>query len=64
MSCKWEFTTLGAISHNISDTFDLKQHEQVVFVNTGDVFEGKFLHSNYTKKADLPGQAKKKIKLK
>ena len=58
----WEETTLGEVAENISRSFDFSNKNNVVFVNTGDVLEGKFLHSNLSSKIGLPGQAKKAIK--
>lgn len=34
---------------------------KAIFLNTSDIYEGQFLHNNYTDSAKLPGQAKKKI---
>lgn len=61
MANDWIETTLGAISQNISRPFDFDTCEEVTFINTGDVLEGQFLHSNKISKVGLPGQAKKKI---
>lgn len=36
-----------------------KEKKEVIFLNTGDILEGKILHHNYSKVSDLPGQAKK-----
>jgi len=57
----WMVCTLGAIAKNVSITFDFDRMREVVFINTGDVLEGDFLHSNRSMHADLPGQAKKSI---
>jgi type I restriction enzyme S subunit len=57
----WTETTLGEVAANISRSFDFSTKENVVFVNTGDVLEGKFLHSKQSSKVGLPGQAKKAI---
>ena len=57
----WTETTLGEVAVNISRSFDFSIKENVVFVNTGDVLEGKFLHSKQSSKDGLPGQAKKAI---
>lgn len=59
-----EHETLGSISDLIfpvSNTYNFSGKEEVVFINTGDVYEGKFLHNNYSQVAKLPGQAKKII---
>lgn len=57
----WSQTTLGAVCENISRRFNFQGKENVVFVNTGDVLNGKFLHHNKISKEGLPGQAKKAI---
>jgi type I restriction enzyme S subunit len=45
----------------VSTTYNLSKKETVVFINTGDIHEGKFLHSNQSDAKKLPGQAKKVI---
>jgi len=45
----------------VSSTYDFSNIGKVVFINTGDVYEGKFLHKNYSNTEKLPGQAKKII---
>lgn len=57
----WEVKRLDEVAIKKSETFDFSNVEEVVFVNTGDVQEGRFLHSNKTSKDGLPGQAKKAI---
>ena len=39
-----------------------KNKEQVIFLNTGDILNGKILNFKYSKVSSLPGQAKKTIK--
>ena len=58
----WMACTLSDIAKNVSITFDFKRVSEVVFINTGDVLEGDFLHSNRSPHAGLPGQAKKSIR--
>ncbi|QQS59092.1 restriction endonuclease subunit S [Candidatus Peregrinibacteria bacterium] len=58
----WRIGTLGDISINYSESFKFSDKE-VVFINTGDVLEGQFLHSNKISPNGLPGQAKKAIGL-
>jgi type I restriction enzyme S subunit len=58
----WRPSTLGGVSNNVSKTFDFKRTPEVIFVNTGDVLEGDFLHSTRTSHIGLPGQAKKSIR--
>ena len=53
---------LKHILSNISETYDFSQHQQVVFLNTGDILNGKILHSDYSVSKYLPGQAKKSIR--
>lgn len=57
----WTVRTLGEVCENISRRFNFKEKEDVVFVNTGDVSNGKFLHHNRVSKEGLPGQAKKAV---
>ena len=57
----WRASTLGELAKNTSITFNFKRVSNVVFINTGDVLEGDFLHSNRSDHAGLPGQAKKSI---
>jgi type I restriction enzyme, S subunit len=58
----WRACTLGDVAKNVSITFDFKRTPEVVFINTGDVLEGDFLHSNRSIHVGLPGQAKKSIR--
>ena len=58
----WKEYTLGDISRNISRRFDFNAYPNVVFINTGDVLNNKFLHCDISNIKDLPGQAKKAIK--
>ncbi len=62
MSDVWERTTLGKVASNISETFRFSENEHVIFINTGDVYEGRFLHRKYSLAKTLPGQAKKRIR--
>ncbi|TDN83510.1 type I restriction enzyme S subunit [Salegentibacter sp. 24] len=57
----WEVKRLDEFALKKSESFNFKNKEDVVFVNTGDVQEGRFLHSNRLPKKGLPGQAKKAI---
>lgn len=58
----WSVNQLSDICKNHSQSYDLKSVDEVVFVNTGDVLEGDFLHKDYSPVVGLPGQAKKAIK--
>lgn len=53
---------LKEILDSVSDTYNFKENSNVIFLNTGDILSGKFLHSNYSESKFLPGQAKKSIK--
>lgn len=44
MSAEWPISELGKEAINASRPFSFKTHPEVVFVNTGDVLAGKFLH--------------------
>lgn len=57
----WKKRELGELAENHSTTFDFTDKSDVVFINTGDVLEGRFLHSNRSETKGLPGQAKKSI---
>lgn len=58
----WSVRKLGDLAQNISETFDFSINSEIVFVNTGDVLSGHFLHENRVSKKGLPGQAKKSIR--
>ncbi|GAB6069908.1 restriction endonuclease subunit S [Thiomicrorhabdus hydrogeniphila] len=62
MSNDWNTKPLGELAENISRRFDFSNKEKVIFINTGDVLEGNFLHREYSESSTLPGQAKKAIK--
>ena len=53
---------LKYVLDSISDTYNFKNKNRVIFLNTGDIQSGKFLHSDYSETKFLPGQAKKSIK--
>lgn len=57
----WRVEKLGNLARNISKTFDFSTRTEVIFINTGDVLLGRFLHRNQISKEGLPGQAKKSI---
>jgi type I restriction enzyme, S subunit len=58
----WQALELADISTNHSETHKFEKKSKIIFVNTGDVLEGNFLHQNYSPVSTLPGQAKKRIK--
>jgi type I restriction enzyme S subunit len=58
----WDVKPVGKILNTISETFPLKSVDEVVFLNTGDILDGRFLHNNLSPTSGLPGQAKKTIR--
>jgi len=61
MGSEWREYELGEIAENVSRPFKFEGRDSVVFINTGDVELGKFLHADRSSPVGLPGQAKKKI---
>jgi type I restriction enzyme S subunit len=59
---RWKDFAVNDMVKTVSETYPLKAVDKVVFLNTGDISEGKFLHRNYSEPTGLPGQAKKSIK--
>jgi type I restriction enzyme S subunit len=57
----WEVKAMIDYLDSISKTYPLKTVENVVFLNTGDIQNGQFLHANLISPVGLPGQAKKSI---
>lgn len=58
---EWSKTNVGSLVSSISKTFDFSSVAEVVFLNTGDISEGKVLVHDKVSKIGLPGQAKKTI---
>lgn len=58
----WVERTVGDYLETISETYPLKCVKKVIFLNTGDISNGCFLHNNYSDVTMLPGQAKKSIR--
>ena len=56
----WHYVLLGDICKSVSVTHKFDK-DKLVFLNTGDIEDGRFLHSNYMEVKDMPGQAKKTI---
>lgn len=56
----WHYTLIGNLCKSISVTHKFGA-KKLIFLNTGDVEEGRFLHANYMAISDMPGQAKKTI---
>jgi type I restriction enzyme S subunit len=57
----WEVKAVSDLVNTISETFRLKEVNEVIFLNTGDIQNGEFLHQEYSIASNLPGQAKKSI---
>ncbi|HFQ5432507.1 TPA: restriction endonuclease subunit S [Vibrio vulnificus] len=57
----WGSKSLTMLVDTISKTYPLKTVDEVIFLNTGDIEDGRFLHTDFSKVAGLPGQAKKSI---
>ena len=57
----WGVYSMSDLLQTVSKTYPLKTVEEVVFLNTGDIQDGKFLHENISDPTKLPGQAKKSI---
>ena len=57
----FEIKSIKDVCDNVSRSFDFSKYKKVIFVNTGDVLDGKFLHQNLVDQDNLPGQAKKAI---
>lgn len=57
----WKVYSMDELLETVSKTYPLKKVKEVVFLNTGDILDGKFLHKNFSNPENLPGQAKKSI---
>jgi len=58
----WKVYTFGDLIDTVSETYRFGKKEKIIFLNTGDILDGEFLHRDYSEIASLPGQAKKSIK--
>lgn len=59
----WEVYLMSDLLETVSKTYPLKTVDEVIFLNTGDIQDGKFLHKNISDPKTLPGQAKKSISI-
>ncbi len=57
----WGTASIAEMVESVSVTYPLKTVDEVVFLNTGDILNGNFLHNDRSKVDGLPGQAKKSI---
>ena len=61
MSSDWQTKRVDELAINRSKRFDIRNTEKAIFINTGDVDKGEFLHNNFTAVEHMPGQARKAI---
>ncbi len=59
-SGKWRQLKVGQLCKSVSVTHRFNR-DQLVFLNTGDIDKGKFLHRDYSDVNRMPGQARKSI---
>lgn len=57
----WKVKKLGELCDTISKKHSFEK-EKLIFLNTGDIEDGRFIHANYSEVKDMPGQAKKTIR--
>lgn len=58
----WHYSMLSDLCKSISVTHKFDT-DKLIFLNTGDIEDGRFLHENYMAVSEMPGQAKKSIAL-
>lgn len=58
----WGIESISNHLDTVSKTFRFDNDKKVIFLNTGDIKEGIFLHGNLSDPSELPGQAKKSIR--
>ncbi len=56
----WHYELLGNLCQSVSIKHTFKKDE-LIFLNTSDIENGRFLHSDYMPVNEMPGQAKKTI---
>jgi len=56
----WKYHRLSEVCDSVSKKHNFNKDE-LIFLNTGDIENGSFLHNNYTPVNKMPGQAKKSI---
>lgn len=59
---EWKSVRLKDVASNASRAFDFRSKATAIFINTGDVLDGYFLHNELSDLRSLPGQAKKAIR--
>jgi len=58
----WRKVKIGDLVSLVSETFNFRNRDKIIFLNTSDVENGHILNHTETAISSLPGQAKKKIK--
>ena len=56
----WGFKRVGELCQSVSNKHSFNK-SKLIFLNTGDIEDNRFLHANYSDVATMPGQAKKTI---
>lgn len=56
----WQYKQIGELCKSISVKHKFNK-DKLIFLNTGDIENGKFINCNLMSVADMPGQAKKSI---
>ena len=56
----WKYHRLSEVCDSVSKKHNFNKDE-LIFLNTGDIENGSFLHNDYTPVNKMPGQAKKSI---
>ena len=56
----WKILPVADVCDSISKTHSFHK-EKLIFLNTGDIDHGQYLHRNYSPVKEMPGQAKKTI---
>ena len=55
----WEYYNLEDICKSVSERTNYLNEDEVYFINTSDIYDGRLLNKKLTKSKFLPGQAKK-----
>ena len=63
MGEEWMECMLGEFVESVSDTYKFKHNEEVVFLNTSDIYLGRVINKVFQNSSLLPGQAKKKVNI-
>ena len=58
----WEVKKIGQMLRSVSDTYPLKTVDEIIFLNTGDILDGKFLHADFSATAGFPGKRRNRFR--